>query len=152
MVGEEAVELDGGPSPPPVLYQGPHFPPQAPCVPPAQDQGPILVFGQHRDALEDRLVEWWETSLNGHVMAFTCFYCATVLCSGWSNSWCPGWSQRCTTPLALTPPRTFPQTNQRLRSGASPQTLVSELTDEPIRTELLILVKLVNWSNSVKGL
>uniref|UniRef100_A0AAQ6IIY5 Protein TALPID3 n=1 Tax=Anabas testudineus TaxID=64144 RepID=A0AAQ6IIY5_ANATE len=69
VVGEEAVELDGGPSPPPVLYQGPHFPPQAPCVPPAQDQGPILVFGQHRDALEDRLVEWVEQQLMSRMIS-----------------------------------------------------------------------------------
>lgn len=58
MVGEEAIELDGGPSPPPVLYQGPLFPPQAPSALPAQDTGPIQGLDQQRDALENRLVEW----------------------------------------------------------------------------------------------
>lgn len=57
-MGEEAVELDGGPSPPPVLYQGPIFPPQAPSALPAQGLGPVQGFDQQRDALENRLVEW----------------------------------------------------------------------------------------------
>lgn len=58
VVGEEAVELDGGPSPPPVLYQGPVFPPQAPSGLPAQDQASPLGLSLQRDALEERLVDW----------------------------------------------------------------------------------------------
>lgn len=58
MVGEEAVEFNGGPSPPPVLYQGPLFPPQAPSALTDQDQAPVQVFDQQRDTLENRLVEW----------------------------------------------------------------------------------------------
>lgn len=58
MSGEEAVELDGGPSPPPVLYQGPIFSPQAPSALPAQDQVPVLGTALQRDVLETRLVEW----------------------------------------------------------------------------------------------
>lgn len=55
---EEAVQLDGGPSPPPVLYQGPVFPPQAHSNLPSQDQVSVLGLSQQRDALENRLVEW----------------------------------------------------------------------------------------------
>lgn len=57
-MGEEVVELDGGPSPPPVLYQGPVFPPQAPPALPAQDQASDLGLNQQRNILENRLVEW----------------------------------------------------------------------------------------------
>lgn len=57
-MGEEAVELDGGPSPPPVLYQGPVFPPQAPSALPHRDQASALGLNLQRDALENRLVEW----------------------------------------------------------------------------------------------
>lgn len=57
-MSEEAVELDGGPSPPPVLYQGPVFPPQAPSALPAQDQASVLGLNLKRDTLENRLVEW----------------------------------------------------------------------------------------------
>ncbi|XP_028251901.1 protein TALPID3-like [Parambassis ranga] len=64
--GEEAVELDGGPSPPPVLYQGPLFPPQAPCALPAQD--PVLRLNQ-RSVLENRLVEWVEQQLMAQMIS-----------------------------------------------------------------------------------
>lgn len=57
-VAEEEVQLDGGPSPPPVQYEGPAFPPEASCGLPTQDQAPILGPSQQRDPLEDRLVEW----------------------------------------------------------------------------------------------
>ncbi|KAM8737768.1 protein TALPID3 isoform 3-T3 [Acanthopagrus schlegelii] len=63
VVGEEVVELDGGPSPPPVLYQGPVFPPQAPPALPARDQAFNLGLNQQRDILENRLVEWVEQQL-----------------------------------------------------------------------------------------
>ncbi|XP_073340428.1 protein TALPID3 isoform X3 [Pagrus major] len=65
VVGEEVVELDGGPSPPPVLYQGPVFPPLAP---PAQDQASDLGLNQQRDILENRLVEWVEQQLMSRVI------------------------------------------------------------------------------------
>ncbi|XP_039905727.1 protein TALPID3 isoform X2 [Simochromis diagramma] len=67
--GEEAVELDGGPSPPPVLYQGPIFPPQAPSALPAQDQVPILGTALQRDVLETRLVEWVEQQLMSRMIS-----------------------------------------------------------------------------------
>ncbi|XP_035767860.1 protein TALPID3 isoform X4 [Neolamprologus brichardi] len=67
--GEEAVELDGGPSPPPVLYQGPIFPPQAPSAPPAQDQVPVLGTALQRDVLETRLVEWVEQQLMSRMIS-----------------------------------------------------------------------------------
>ncbi len=57
-MGEEGVELDGGLSPPPVLFQGPVFPPKARSELPAQDQSSVLGFNLQRDALENRLVEW----------------------------------------------------------------------------------------------
>ena len=58
MVGEEAVELDGGPSPAPFMYQGPAFPPRACSAILAQGQASILDTDQQRDTLEERLVEW----------------------------------------------------------------------------------------------
>ncbi|XP_063353181.1 protein TALPID3 isoform X3 [Pelmatolapia mariae] len=67
--GEEAVELDGGPSPPPVLYQGPVFPPQAPSDLPAQDQVPVLGTALQRDVLESRLVEWVEQQLMSRMIS-----------------------------------------------------------------------------------
>ncbi|XP_039993381.1 protein TALPID3 [Xiphias gladius] len=69
VVGEEAVELDGGPSPPPVLYQGPVFPPQARSTLPGQDQASILDTNQQRDALENRLVEWVEQQLMSRMIS-----------------------------------------------------------------------------------
>ncbi|XP_034050799.1 protein TALPID3 [Thalassophryne amazonica] len=59
-VDAELVELDGCPSPPPVAYQGPVFPPQAKSALPAEEQVPILDLTQHRDTLENQLVEWVE--------------------------------------------------------------------------------------------
>ncbi|XP_049917868.1 protein TALPID3 isoform X6 [Epinephelus moara] len=69
VVGEEALELDGGPSPPPVLYQGPVFPPQAPSALPAQDQGSIPGLNPQTDALENRLVEWVEQQLMSRMIS-----------------------------------------------------------------------------------
>ncbi|XP_018530313.2 protein TALPID3 isoform X3 [Lates calcarifer] len=67
--GEEAVELDGGPSPPPVLYQGPVFPPQGRSALPAQSQTSVLDADQQRDALENRLVEWVEQQLMSRMIS-----------------------------------------------------------------------------------
>ncbi|XP_041827708.1 protein TALPID3 isoform X2 [Melanotaenia boesemani] len=53
---EEAVILDGGPSPTPVLYHGPAFPPEVPHS--DQVQTPVLAINQQQDILENRLVEW----------------------------------------------------------------------------------------------
>ncbi|KAM7403956.1 hypothetical protein PAMA_004392 [Pampus argenteus] len=69
VVGEEAVELDGRPSPPPVLYQGPVFPPQACSALPAQEQALVLCPNPHRDALENRLVEWVEQQLMSRMIS-----------------------------------------------------------------------------------
>ncbi|XP_008275355.1 protein TALPID3 [Stegastes partitus] len=66
---EEEVLLDGGPSPPPVLYQGPAFPPQARSALPAQDQVSVPGIEQQRDALETRLVEWVEQQLMSRIIA-----------------------------------------------------------------------------------
>lgn len=56
--GEEAVVLDGGPAPAPVLYQGPVFPPGA--LSSHHDHGPVPVLGNshQQEVLENRLVEW----------------------------------------------------------------------------------------------
>ncbi|XP_069573199.1 protein TALPID3 [Brachyistius frenatus] len=69
VVGEEAVELDGGPTAPPVVYQGPVFPPQAPSALPAQYQVPVLAIDQQRDILENRLVEWVEQQLMARLIS-----------------------------------------------------------------------------------
>ncbi|XP_023150358.2 protein TALPID3 isoform X3 [Amphiprion ocellaris] len=66
---EEEVLLDGGPSPPPVLYQGPAFPPQASSGLPAQDQVSVPGIEQQRDALETRLVEWVEQQLMSRIIS-----------------------------------------------------------------------------------
>uniref|UniRef100_UPI0037E9B0AC protein TALPID3 n=1 Tax=Semicossyphus pulcher TaxID=241346 RepID=UPI0037E9B0AC len=63
------VELDGGPSPPPVLYQGPVFPPQARSALPAQDQTSVLGLDLQRDVLETRLVEWVEQQLMSRMIS-----------------------------------------------------------------------------------
>ncbi|KAF3700696.1 Protein TALPID3 [Channa argus] len=68
-VGEEAVELDGGSSPPPVMYQGPVFPPQALPALPEQNQAPILVLDQQKGALETQLVEWVEQQLMSRMIS-----------------------------------------------------------------------------------
>lgn len=67
--GEEEVELDGGPSPPSVLYQGPVFPPQAPPALPSQDPASIQEFNLQRDPLENRLVEWVEQQLMSRIIS-----------------------------------------------------------------------------------
>ncbi|KAG7232319.1 hypothetical protein INR49_009021 [Caranx melampygus] len=69
VVGEEALELEGGLSPPPVLYQGPVFPPQACSALPAQEQTPTLGPDLQRDALETRLVEWVEQQLMSRMIS-----------------------------------------------------------------------------------
>ncbi|XP_051253889.1 protein TALPID3 isoform X1 [Dicentrarchus labrax] len=69
VVGEEVLEVDGGPSPPPVLYQGPVFPPQALPALPAQDQASIIGLNLQRDALETRLVEWVEQQLMSRMIS-----------------------------------------------------------------------------------
>ncbi|CAJ1074934.1 protein TALPID3 isoform X6 [Xyrichtys novacula] len=63
------VELDGGPSPPPVLYQGPVFPPQVPPTLPLQDQAPLHQPDLQRDLLETRLVEWVEQQLMSRIIS-----------------------------------------------------------------------------------
>ncbi|XP_070834707.1 protein TALPID3 [Chaetodon trifascialis] len=69
VVGEEVVELDGGPSAPPVLYQGPVFPPQACSASPDQDQASLLDINLQRDVLENRLVEWVEQQLMSRMIS-----------------------------------------------------------------------------------
>ncbi|XP_017263250.1 protein TALPID3 isoform X4 [Kryptolebias marmoratus] len=68
-VGEEAVVLDGGPSPAPVLYQGPVFPPGA--VSSLSDHEPVPVLGgsQQQQVLENRLVEWVEQQLMSRMIS-----------------------------------------------------------------------------------
>ncbi|XP_075963441.1 protein TALPID3 isoform X4 [Anarhichas minor] len=67
--GEEEVQLDGGPSPPPVLYQGPVFPPQTRSSLPPQDQGSVLDLNLQRVVLENRLVEWVEQQLMSRMIS-----------------------------------------------------------------------------------
>jgi len=55
---EEEVQLDGGPAPPLVLYQGPVFPPQTRSAPQDQDQASLLDLKLQGDVLENRVVEW----------------------------------------------------------------------------------------------
>ncbi|XP_034432920.1 protein TALPID3 [Hippoglossus hippoglossus] len=69
VVGEEAVELEGGPSPAPFMYQGPAFPPQACSALLAQGQASTLDTDQQRDALEERLVEWVEQQLMSRMIS-----------------------------------------------------------------------------------
>ncbi|XP_069391310.1 protein TALPID3 isoform X2 [Paralichthys olivaceus] len=69
VVGEEAVELEGGPSPAPLMYQGPAFPPEACSALPAQGQASTLDTDQHGDALEERLVEWVEQQLMSRMIS-----------------------------------------------------------------------------------
>ncbi|KAK9534303.1 hypothetical protein VZT92_009354 [Zoarces viviparus] len=67
--GEEEVQLDGGPSPPPVLCQGPVFPPQTRSALAPQDQGSVLDLNLQRDVLENRLVEWVEQQLMSRMIS-----------------------------------------------------------------------------------
>ncbi|KAF7649544.1 hypothetical protein LDENG_00139900, partial [Lucifuga dentata] len=64
------VELDSGPSPPPpVRYQGPVFPPQAPPGLPAWEQASVLGSVQQQEALESRLVDWVEQELMSRMIS-----------------------------------------------------------------------------------
>ncbi|XP_040916683.1 protein TALPID3 isoform X2 [Toxotes jaculatrix] len=69
VVGEEAVEVDGGPSPPPVLYQGPAFPPQARSALPAQGPASIQDPVQQRETLENQLIQWVEQQLMSRMIS-----------------------------------------------------------------------------------
>ncbi|XP_061599260.1 LOW QUALITY PROTEIN: protein TALPID3 [Cololabis saira] len=69
LVGEDAVVLDGRPSPAPVLYHGPAFPPEAPSSCHVQNQTPVLDVDQQQDALEERLVKWVGQQLMSRVIA-----------------------------------------------------------------------------------
>ncbi|XP_011488426.1 protein TALPID3 isoform X2 [Oryzias latipes] len=62
---EEALVLDGGPSPTPVLYHGPAFPPAAPSSPAAQDP----AVSQQQVSLEARLMEWVEQQLMSRIIS-----------------------------------------------------------------------------------
>ncbi|XP_024126616.1 protein TALPID3 isoform X3 [Oryzias melastigma] len=64
-VTEEALVLDGGPTPSPVLYHGPAFPPTALSPPTAQD----LSVGRQQASLEARLVEWVEQQLMSRIIS-----------------------------------------------------------------------------------
>lgn len=57
-VGEEVVVLEGGPSPAPVRYHTPAFPPEAPSSRRAEIVTPVVGGGRTQDILENRLVEW----------------------------------------------------------------------------------------------
>ncbi|KAM6968590.1 LOW QUALITY PROTEIN: protein TALPID3 [Tautogolabrus adspersus] len=67
--GEEEVQLAGGPSPPPVLYQGPVFPPTCPSAPPSQDQTSVLGLHLQRELMENQLVEWVEQQLMSRMIS-----------------------------------------------------------------------------------
>ncbi|KAM8914085.1 protein TALPID3 isoform 3-T4 [Spinachia spinachia] len=68
-VGEEEVRLDGGPSPPLVLYQGPVFPPQTRSVLHTMDQVSVLALDLQRDVLENRMVEWVQQQLMSRMIS-----------------------------------------------------------------------------------
>lgn len=53
---DSPIELHGLPCPPVALYHGPTFPTQ-PSQPSPLTQ-PVLVSIQHRETLENRLVDW----------------------------------------------------------------------------------------------
>ncbi|XP_062413357.1 protein TALPID3 isoform X2 [Pungitius pungitius] len=67
--GEEEVQLDGGPSPPLVLYQGPVFPPQIRSVLHTTDQVSVQDLDLQRDVLENRLVEWVQQQLMSRIIS-----------------------------------------------------------------------------------
>lgn len=53
---EAPIELNGLPSPPATLYHGPAFPVQPALAGPLTE--PVLATIQHRETLENRLVDW----------------------------------------------------------------------------------------------
>ncbi|XP_036449445.1 protein TALPID3 isoform X2 [Colossoma macropomum] len=64
---EAPIELNGLPSPPAALYHGPAFP-----VQPAQSEPlstPVLSTIQHRETLENRLVDWVEQQLMARMIS-----------------------------------------------------------------------------------
>ncbi|KAF4084150.1 hypothetical protein AMELA_G00125360 [Ameiurus melas] len=64
---DSPIELHGLPSPPVALYHGPTFPTQ-PSQPSPLTQ-PILVSIQHRETLENRLVDWVEQQLMARMIS-----------------------------------------------------------------------------------
>ncbi|TRY98455.1 hypothetical protein DNTS_017511 [Danionella cerebrum] len=62
-----AIELDGLPSPPAALYHGPAFPPQPPQSTTLTE--PILSTIQHRETLENRMVDWVEQQIMARVIS-----------------------------------------------------------------------------------
>ncbi|KAM4724020.1 protein TALPID3 isoform 2-T2 [Anableps anableps] len=68
-VGEEAVVLEGGPSPAPVQYHSPAFPPEAPPTRCAENVTPVVAHSRPQDILENRLVEWVEQQLMARMIA-----------------------------------------------------------------------------------
>ncbi|MED6289974.1 hypothetical protein CHARACLAT_008328 [Characodon lateralis] len=68
-VGEEAVMLEGGPSPAPVQYHSPAFPPEAPSSRCVETVKPVVTRSQPQDILENRLVEWVEQQLMSRIIA-----------------------------------------------------------------------------------
>ncbi|XP_043998631.1 protein TALPID3 isoform X2 [Gambusia affinis] len=68
-VGEEVVVLEGGPSPAPVRYHTPAFPPEAPSSRRAEIVTPVVGGGRTQDILENRLVEWVEQQLMSRMIA-----------------------------------------------------------------------------------
>ncbi|XP_058254990.1 protein TALPID3 isoform X3 [Hemibagrus wyckioides] len=64
---DSPIELHGLPSPPVALYHGPTFPPQ-PSQPSPLAQ-PIITAIQHRETLENRLVDWVEQQLMARMIS-----------------------------------------------------------------------------------
>ncbi|XP_057716007.1 protein TALPID3 isoform X2 [Corythoichthys intestinalis] len=60
VAGEEAVHLDGGPSPPPADYQGPDFPPKKHSLPPTLSHSCVPNLD---DDMLNRMVQWVEQQL-----------------------------------------------------------------------------------------
>ncbi|XP_036006963.1 protein TALPID3 isoform X3 [Fundulus heteroclitus] len=68
-VGEEAVVLEGSPSPAPVQYHSPAFPPEVPSSRCDDIVNPGMARSQPHDMLENRLVEWVEQQLMSRMIA-----------------------------------------------------------------------------------
>lgn len=68
-VPPDVVQLDGGPAPPPVQYQGPLFPPQAPPPLSSPDQVSLLGSDLNSDTLENHLVDWVEQQLMSRMIS-----------------------------------------------------------------------------------